>query len=768
MFKKRIENILLLSASLFCAILAGCTGLKGVSGDKHIYTGYKLIIDSSQFLSYPSETRADLKGIFTFKPNSKFLWMRPRLILNNIVREPKKEKGFRFWLKYKLGQSPSFIEDINLPNVCLAIENRLQNLGNFQAKADFKVISKNKRAKVKFFISPEKPYTLNLINYPDGSKAIAKEIKSLQTESTLKTGQTYNLKHFENERSRIDKILKDKGYYYFNPDYLLFNTDTTVGNHKVDTWLVFKKEMPDKASTAFRFENIYVMDDYSLIDYRPDTVKIDNYFYVSEKHKLHPQTILNSVFLVKDSLYSRTDQYRTIRRLMGIGVYKYANARFTPDSSLTGKMNANVLLTPVKKISMGTEVNASVRSDNYVGPGLNLTYKDRNIFGGAELLAITLAGFLNFQYSGATKGQTAYEIILDASLTLPKFLPFHVEKNTIKKLDPKTVVSAGVGIYTRINLYEMYSFNVALGYMWKPRTNIKHTFKPVVVSFTDLAKSSIEFDQYLLDNPTIAKSFEEQFIVGISYNYLNTNIHLRNKKHRFYISETVDLSGNLVSVFTTLINGSPPNSENPYKLLGLPYSQFAIVRNELRYYYTPNKKQQIATRIIAGIGLPYSNSSTIPYSRQFYVGGTNDIRAFIARSIGPGTYYPPDSLTNLNIDQTGDIKLEANLEYRFGIYKLLKGALFVDVGNVWLTNADPQRPGGKFEINTFLSQIACGTGLGFRFDFNFIILRLDMAFPLTKPYLPEGERWVGNKIAFGSSNWRRENIVWNIAIGYPF
>ena len=153
---------------------------------------------------------------------------------------------------------------------------------------------------------------------------------------------------------------------------------------------------------------------------------------------------------------------------------------------------------------------------------------------------------------------------------------------------------------------------------------------------------------------------------------------------------------------------------------------------------------------------------------QYYVGGTYSIRAFMARSLGPGSYAPPDSVSNINVDQTGDIKLESSLEYRFGIYKFFKGALFVDAGNIWLVNDDPQRPGGKFDFNTFYKEIAMGSGIGFRFDFNYILIRFDLAFPLYKPYLPEGDRWAFDKIDFGSRSWRHENIMWNIAIGYPF
>jgi outer membrane protein assembly factor BamA len=753
---------------LYLAIIAGCTGFKSVTEGKHLFSGHVLDIDSSQFITNRSETKSELNSLFTQKPNVKFLWMRPYLSLYLCFKEPKKQSGFRYWMKYKLGEPPSFIEDINLPEIGTAIKNRLQNRGNFNAHASFKVTSKRKTARVKYFISPGKPYTLKTISFPQESPGIAGDINKLQVESILKQGHTYNLKDFELERTRIERNLREKGYFYFNADDLLFTADTTAGIRQINTWLDFKPGLKAESYTAFRLNDIYVFDDYSIQNYHPDTLKVGNYFYVSEKHKLHPQTILNSVFFEKDSLYSRTDHYNTLRRLLGIGVFKFASARFTADSSLPGKLNVNVLLTPVRKISLSAEVNASVKSDNFAGPGLNLSYKDRNIFGGAELFTVTLAGFFDVQYSGDAKGQASYELVLDASLAYPKFAFFNVRKDILKNLVPKTVFTTGGGIYTRVNQYQMYSMNVSVGYIWKPRDNITHTFNPMEVSFTNLIQSSADFEQFLIDNPTVAKSFEEQFIIGASYNFVNSHIQLRNKKHSLYLSETVNLAGNLPSLLATVINGSRPSPTEQYKVAGLAYSQFVKLTNDIRYYFIPNKKNQIAWRLIAGLALPYGNSSTIPYSRQYYAGGTNSIRAFVARSLGPGSYAPPDTTSNINVDQTGDIRLESNLEYRFGIYKYFKGALFVDAGNIWLVNDDPQRPGGNFDFNRFYKEIALGSGFGFRFDFNFILIRIDLAMPLYKPYLAEGERLVTNKIDLGSGSWRHQNIMWNVAIGYPF
>ncbi|MHC1777949.1 MAG: BamA/TamA family outer membrane protein [Lentimicrobium sp.] len=769
MFRKPVPVIHLLLITLLLALLSGCTGLRSVGEGRHLYSGQVMEIDSVQFLDDPSEAKDELYELIDLRPNKKFLWMRPALSLYNLLPEPKKETGFRHWMKYTLGKPPVFIEDINLPNTTSAIENRLQNRGNFNARAGFVVVEKAKTAEVRFSVSPGKPYKLETIKYPDTPESgINSDISKLFPKSLLKQGKSYKLKTFENERVRIDGLLKEKGYYYFKPDYLLFTADTAGGENKINTRLKVKPGIPAEASTAFRLNNIYVFDDYSLGNSKPDTIKIGNYFYVSGKHQFKPQTILGVVFLEKDSLYSRTHHYNTLRNLMGIGVYKYANARFRPDDLIPDRMNVNLFLTPVKKISLSAEMSAAIKSNNFAGPGLNLIYKDRNLFAGAELLTLSLGGSFETQVSGDSKGQTSYQVNLDGSLSLPRFVPSFIGAKTSRTYVPKTIFAGGFGIYSRVNLYKMNSFNSSIGYSWKRNERISFLLRPVEASFTRLSESTAEFEDYLNENPTVRKSFEEQFIVGSSFTFVNSNFHFNSRRHVFYLSESIDFAGNFLSLVTRISEQSWPSAENQHNIFGLPYSQFVNLRSEFRYQFNLNKKSQIAWRFIGGLALPYGNSATIPYIRQYYVGGTNSIRAFVARSLGPGTFSTTDSLNNSYIDQAGDIKLETSIEYRFDIYKYFKGAVFADAGNIWLVNDDPQRPGGKFNPETFYKEIAVGSGLGFRFDFKIIVLRIDLAFKLRKPYLPEGERWVFNDLDLRSKSWRRENILWNIAIGYPF
>ncbi len=766
---KYISYPILATALLWVMVAGtGCTGLGKIGKDEYLFTGGDIQYDSVNGLSKKKVIKSTLEGLITPAPNTKFLWMRPFLAIHNLVGDTDKEKGLKYWLSYKLGQKPVLLKDVKPDLISDAMSNRLENHGHFNATTGYKINKHRKTASITFHVHAGLFYTIRSVSFPPPKSILQKAIDSTKGKTLIKPHQPYDLDVFEQERQRIDDVLKNSGYFYFSPQNMLFIADTMVGHHQIDVNLTLKPDMPEDARIPFRIHNVYVHDDYSLQNYHPDTLHIGTYYYLTDNSFFKPSTVLEAVFLRKDSLYSRRDHFNTLSHLMGLGIYKFANARFVKVDSLQGELNANIYLTPYKKMSVTAEMSAAVKTNNFAGPGLKLSFKNRNTFRGAELLTINLKGRFETQYSGKYRGETSYEISMDASLSFPRFVPIRFQRNVSRQYVPTTVITAGGGIYSRVRLYELHSFNLSLGYNWRHSDRISHSFKPIDISFTNLAKSSTEFETYLQNNPTIRRSFEEQFILGSAYTFTYSTMHLDQKRNRVFVSEGADVSGNLASLATRLTSGSWSSPENQQKLLNVPYSQFARIRSEVRFFHTLNKNSELAWRLITAAGVPYGNSSTMPYIKQFFVGGTNSVRAFQARTVGPGTYQPPDSVSNIFVDQTGDIKVESSLEYRFGIYKFVKGALFADAGNIWLVNADAQRPGGKFNINNFYRQLAVGTGFGIRFDFNFVVIRFDLAFPVRKPFLPQGQRWVFNKINPGSRAWRRDNLVLNIAIGYPF
>jgi outer membrane protein insertion porin family len=290
------------------------------------------------------------------------------------------------------------------------------------------------------------------------------------------------------------------------------------------------------------------------------------------------------------------------------------------------------------------------------------------------------------------------------------------------------------------------------------------------------------FDTLLLDNDLLASSFKNQFIIGTRYSYtLNTQLARKLvdkfeeqtiKTHTFYLNAATDVAGNLIHAIQSQFKKDGETPE-PYQIFNNPYSQYIRGEVDFRHYWQFDEHNKLASRVVFGSGYALGNSTTMPYIKQFSIGGSNSIRAFPARSVGPGTYNVRTDTSasqdaRLFIDQRGDIKIEANIEYRFDIIKSLKGAVFTDAGNIWLNKEDSTRQGGKFRKETFMKEFAVGAGVGLRMDFSFFVLRLDVAFPIRKPFLQENERWVIRQIDLRSSEWRKENLVFNIAIGYPF
>jgi hypothetical protein len=318
----------------------------------------------------------------------------------------------------------------------------------------------------------------------------------------------------------------------------------------------------------------------------------------------------------------------------------------------------------------------------------------------------------------------------------------------------------------RVDYFDMRTFQFIYGFKWKENIRKEHELNPLNVSYTSISNQSAAFTELLDSNPFLKKSYEELFIAGGNYSFTYNEQTETQKKIQFFLLATAETAGNVFSL-AKLIGGDKPSSENPSKVIGSIYSQYVKFSLDARGYYNLTDKNKLAMRVFAGAGKPFGNSSVLPYTKQFFSGGPNSLRGFQINSVGPGTFY--QNVDNRGFLQLGgEIKLETNVEYRFDIYRFIKGALFADAGNVWLLKSNPENTGSQFLFSRFMNEVAVGAGAGVRIDVSFFILRFDLAMPLRKPWLEENHRWVTNQINFANSSWRRENLVLNVAIGYPF
>jgi hypothetical protein len=422
-------------------------------------------------------------------------------------------------------------------------------------------------------------------------------------------------------------------------------------------------------------------------------------------------------------------------------------------------------MTPMPKHTIRAEIDLVSKSNNFTGPRINLSYLNKNIFNGAELLKLNMAGSYEAQLSGKGNNLYSYSWNPQIELFFPRFLvPFKIETNSIYL--PKTRFSLSYNYLKRVNYFDMRMFQFIYGFNWKGDIRTEHELNPINVSYTSIANKSEVFTELLNSNPFLKKSYEEQFIAGANYSYTYNEQVIPEKQMQYFLHFTSEVAGNAFSL-AKLIAGGKISSGNPSGIAGSIYSQYARLSLDGRGYYNFTNNNKLAMRVFAGAAIPYGNSSVLPYIKQFFSGGPNSIRAFHINSVGPGTVQQNDD-NNGFLQLGGDIKLEMNAEYRFNIFRFFKGALFTDAGNVWLLKSNPANTGSPFSFSGFYHELAVGAGIGLRVDVSFVILRFDLATPLRKPWLEENHRWVVNQINVGSSSWRRENLLLNIAIGYPF
>lgn len=767
---RSIKNTIYLTS--ICLLLVACNGTKHLPPGEKLYTGATIKLESSEGIKKSTKRfiKTTVENAVRPKPNKKLLGMRPKLWIYYYAGENPKGK-IKKWLK-KTGEAPVLMRDVKPSITSGIIDAMLFNVGIFKSFTESKIIEKKHTAKVIYISHIHKPFTVTDLIYSISDDSLQQTIVAGKKESLIQSGNDYNLETLKNERIRIDDILKNNGYFYFNPDYLLFKADTSEIHHHVTVELTLKDSIPTNALTTYRIHNVYINQDYSL-EYEgagdvKDTIIFQHNIFPGTKteNKINPKVILRSVFLRKNEIYSRKNHTITLNRLMSMGNFKFVRVKFTENDSLTpGLLDVNILMTPLPKHAFRAEIDLITKSNNYSGPRLDLSVLNRNTFGGAELLSLNLAGSFEAQLSGNNKNQFSYAVSPQVELYFPRFMvPFKIRESSM--YIPKTRLSLSFTYLKRVNYFDMRTFQFIYGFKWKEDIRKEHELNPISLSYTSIANKSAKFDSLLNANPYLKKSYEDQFIPGGSYSFTYNEQVIPNKKMQYFVHLTTEVAGNTFSLVNS-IAGKKISSDKPLKVAGSVYSQYARYSIDGRAYYNLRDKNKLVLRFFMGVAVPYGNSSILPYTKQFFSGGPNSIRAFHINSVGPGNHQQNAGNTGF-LQLGGDVKLEMNAEYRFTVYRFFKGALFADAGNVWLLKSNPAKTGNPFSVSGFANEIAVGAGIGLRIDVSFFILRFDLATPLRKPWLESNNRWVADEISPGNPAWRRENLILNVAIGYPF
>lgn len=765
----------LIKPSLFvfvCLIWGGCSNVKHLPAGESLYVGadVKINPDSSVRIKDQKDVKNTLISKTRPKPNKKILGIRFKLGIYNLAGQPKKPKGIRHWLRTKVGEPPVLLSEVKLAYNNAVLSSYLISQGYLQATVTGDTVVKSRRAKAIYTANTGNRYVINSVTFPSDTTGIARIIVDHKDKSLLKVGNFYDLDVFKNERIRIDDDLKQAGYFYFSPDYLILQVDSTIGKNMVDINVRVKDIAPEASLKPYTINEINLYPNYSLRRdslLRRSTPEVYNDFNIYDpRHTFKPRLFDRLVFFKKGETYNRTDHNQSLNRMVNVGAFQYVKAEFLPlDSFRNNQLDLNIYLTPLKKNSLSFSATGTSKSNNFVGSELTLTQTTRNLFRGAEILDVSVSGGFETQVSGKARNLNSYSFTAQGKLTFPRFIvPFFKPESTTAFI-PKTITSLQYQLLSRGSLYNLNSIKGEFGYQWKESLYKEHTFNPISINYVTSKVTYGDKDeaskQRLFDSiPDLRRVLEPQFIIGSNYNFTYNNQMDESRRNNMFFFGGIETAGNLVGLFMK------KNESGAKEIFGTSLTQFLRLEADFRDYFKINRRVIWANRINLGYGYAYGNSTSLPFVRQFFAGGSNDIRAFAARSLGPGSYQLPS--TETYADQSGDIKAMLNTELRFKLVSVLHGALFADAGNIWLRKEDPTKPGSGFNFKNALSEFAVGTGVGLRVDATIFVIRLDVAFPVRKPYLAPGERWVFDQIDFGDKAWRKDNLIYNIGIGYPF
>lgn len=751
-------------------LAASCSNTKYLPEGDSLYLGSKTNIKDDN-VSGKSRTTliSDLNGVVRPKPNSKLLGVRLKLTIYNLAGDTAKKKGKIARAIRKFGEPPVLASTLDSEKNEKLMMNVLENKGFFYPTVTSRTETKKRMKRSYFDVNTGPQYMIRRIIFPSDTTQLSDDIAATSDKSLLKPDLPYNLDLIKGERNRIDKALAETGYYFFKADYLLVKVDSTVGNHKVDLYVEPKLgEVPDDGFKVYTINNVYVYPNYRINAVRQDTNKRDAVFYegynvIDQRKTFKPSVFKYAMQFKPGEMYNRTEQNKSLNRLVSMGTFKFVRNRFEPlDSNGRPLLDVYYYLTPLPKKSLRAELGVQSQTDSRVGSSISVSWRNRNAFKGAELLAVTLRGGFEAQSGGTIKRPPTFEGGIDVSLSIPRFVVPFINIRPSNLFIPRTTIRAGYDITLRQDLYLIHSGKLSYGYVWKEEIRKEHQFFPINVNYVRTDTLSQGLDQ----NINFSNIIFNGLIIGPTYEYTFNSQATGLRKHNFYFNGLVDFSNNI----TGLAQGA--SKDDPKKIFGTTYAQYMKYQVDGRYYmnYSPNKTDIWANRLIIGYGIPYGNSNNLPNIKQFFSGGNSSLRGFRSRLVGPGTFnalVEPSDGSGRFIETLGDIKLEFNTELRKNIYQFLNAAVFVDAGNIWLANPDPRFPGGEF-TNKFLSQLAVDAGVGLRLDFQILLLRLDLGVPIRKPYITENNGFVIDQLNLRKVEGRKDNLILNLAIGYPF
>ena len=767
-----------LTIALFALLLTACSTTRFITDGEQLYTGIKDIEFVGQDKYADSQTGKtavdEVSYALECAPNGSILgsskWRALPLGLwwYDGLRNAKGRLGK--WFFNTFATEPVLISKVNPKLRAEVATEVLKYYGYFHGKVEPEIITdkKNpKKAKVRYIVTLNEPYRYDSIEYCNFPASADSLIKATWRRRYIKDNEQFNAAAMEEERTRLSEMFRNNGYYYYQPNYIKFLADSINTPGKIGIRVQPERNLPARISRTWKFgtTNIRVIKNLAAGERNTatsDTIGSRNlkYIYNGKKPPVRIGALLRNIQIRPGEQYSYEKQQNAYKRLGQMNIFSNINLTLKPRGE-SDTLDINITTQLDKPYDFTFELNATSKSNDQIGPGSKISLARKNVFRGGETLKFTVSGSYEWQTDEKVQGKAAlvnsWEFGTDLSLNFPR-LYFPLLSRRYLRRPATTAFRLFIDEMNRSGFFRMVQAGGDATYKIQSHTTTTHTVIPFRLTYDMLLSTTDKFNSIVESNRLIANSFRDQFIPAMQYGYTydNTNTRHRNKSK---LDVSVTSAGNMTSLVFAAF-GKPFDRKNK-NIFGNPYAQFIKATAELRQLWKIDNNQYIATRIMAGAIHSYGNSETAPYSEQFYIGGSNSLRGFSVRSVGPGSYHPDNTDGYTYLDETGTMKFEANVEYRFRIISDLHGALFVDAGNIWLLKEDKERPGGEFRFSTFGKQIALNTGIGARYDIGILVVRLDLGLGLHAPYKTK-------RNGYFNLNPLRDGFAWHFAIGYPF
>lgn len=764
--------------ALVCVMLSACRSTRYVPEGEYLLDKVSLKVEGEN--PFPND---ELRNFLRQQPNHKMLWLTKfRLGIYN-MSGPDSTKWWNRRLR-ALGEAPVIFDSLMTAESAEQLQQAFFNKGYLGATAVYDtVVTGNKKMKVEYKVIPGEAHTITEIEriYPDDN--IRELLSRDSLRSAIRVGDNLDVSLLEAERDRLTTLLRNRGYYSFSKDLITFNADTTAGSRDVELTMTISSPGSQTFNGELLPENFIIRNVIFVTDFNAgmafgsgniqveDTVRYkDIEIYYGDKHYLRPAVLWENNFITPGRPYREIDVQRTYNALSRFEILKFVDIRFLQVGQIDdeGLLDAYILLTPSKSQSVAVEVEGT-NSEGDLGIALGVSYSHSNIGKGSETFSAKLRGAYE-SLSGNLEGlinNRYMEYSIDTRLTFPKFKAPFLRESFKRKVNATTDFNLSVNYQERPEYTRIIS-TIGWNYRFTERLNRnRHILTPIDINYVYLPKSTYDFiDQIAPDNPLLRYSYEDHFIMRLGYAFYHTNKRRVTPWQRsiqrdiYTVRANAEIAGNLLFAISNIFSPHRNFRENPYRVFGIPYSQYFKVEGEFAYLHIFDMRNSVAFQTMLGVGYPYGNSNILPFEKRFYGGGANGVRGWSVRTLGPGAFPGSNSVSDF-LEQCGDIRFKMSAEYRAKLFWVVELGAFIDIGNIWTIKSYENQPYGLFQFDKFYKQLAAAYGLGLRLDFNYFLLRFDLGMKAHNPAMGQ-EPW-----PLIHPRWHRDS-AFHFSIGYPF